>query len=699
MAHYYFENQPHGRRKDGRKLNTKLHYDYISRENSYAKLQTKREDLSFSASGNMPNWAKSPSDFWEQAEKKRRKPDGRAYREFKFALQEEFSLQENIECIEELLDRTGIKANHAYSYAIHDKPATFDKDHRNIHCHLMFCEKIIEPNRPLEADMYFRNYAENDRGEAVKGYRSSREFLSVGKTYTLRKLYADIVNKKFKEKHLNLTISEKSLKAQRVEKLREGKDEEAKLLNRTPAPHMGNMYKNPKILQKIVNRIEEVEQNSDSDIDINTNSEEDDLKVDLTNKKIDIFARDVVIRQVAKQIQQERLRLLKLQAEQKEEYDLVELENQAMIVTVGDVCDYLDEKAAYYEEMLSEQTFEYNAKKAELVNTKIAAREQLFNNQYVKDMNDFKRLVEDYKILEREYKNLKQKATSLENAVKNLYGKPDEVNLLTARLKELNAFKANKLSPCFKQLIAVAKAKNKVGSRVSEYKKILQSKPQLYTDILNSLEVKNKETLKELKVLYARCKRTEILINKYQVSRATLATQDKTDILYAHKVPSQLNRMCKIDGVTSIKDLKAYAFNNRIYIAISEKQIKDKNLVKAVRLNDDINKGQVPIYYLQIKDDKAVNLFASTEKVYIYKMKQRDEFARNDTNATKTLSPKLQNAIQKRKNAIADKVATIAEKLAEDNNKDNLKMRWREEDFSIDKVKRVEQDMYNDWSL
>ena len=32
MSHYYFENTPHGTRKNGTKLNTKTHYDYIFRE-------------------------------------------------------------------------------------------------------------------------------------------------------------------------------------------------------------------------------------------------------------------------------------------------------------------------------------------------------------------------------------------------------------------------------------------------------------------------------------------------------------------------------------------------------------------------------------------------------------------------------------------------------------------------------------------
>lgn len=200
MAHYYFENTPHGTRKNGTKLNTKTHYDYIFREGEYAHMENREEDLAFTSYGNIPNWADHPGMFWEEAEAHRDKPDGRAYREFRFALQEEFTLAENMKLVEQLLKETGIKDHHTYSYAIHDKAATFDKDHRNIHCHLMFNEKIIERDRPLSPEKFFNHYAVNRAGEPTQGYRSSREFLTKEMTLHLRKRWAEIVNEKFQKK-------------------------------------------------------------------------------------------------------------------------------------------------------------------------------------------------------------------------------------------------------------------------------------------------------------------------------------------------------------------------------------------------------------------------------------------------------------------------------------------------------------------
>ena len=53
-----------------------------------------KSSLKITSFGNLPEWADNPRDFWENAEKHRNKPNGRAYREFKFALQEELTLEE-----------------------------------------------------------------------------------------------------------------------------------------------------------------------------------------------------------------------------------------------------------------------------------------------------------------------------------------------------------------------------------------------------------------------------------------------------------------------------------------------------------------------------------------------------------------------------------------------------------------------------
>ncbi len=64
MAHYYFENTSHAKMKNGEKINTKTHYEYIMRENKYSHLKNREEDLVYSKSGNMPKWANDADVLW-----------------------------------------------------------------------------------------------------------------------------------------------------------------------------------------------------------------------------------------------------------------------------------------------------------------------------------------------------------------------------------------------------------------------------------------------------------------------------------------------------------------------------------------------------------------------------------------------------------------------------------------------------------
>ena len=451
MAHYYFENTPHGKRKDGSKLDTGKHYDYISREADYANMKNRQEDLKLTSFGNLPDWADTPRDFWQKAEEYRNKPNGRAYREFKFALQEELSFEENIQCIEKFLKETGIKDNHAYSYAVHDKPAAFVKEHRNIHCHLMFNEKIIEKDRPLAADMYFKNYAQNKLGEPVKGYRSSREFSTTASTVKLRKLYADIVNDKFREKGLTISISEKSLKAQRQELLEQGKVEEAELLNRTPAPHLGNAYKNPAVMERIMTEIDETDAKADEAAEGFMEQEKDE-DLSIQEQKIKLFAIDVVIRQVARQLQQERARLKKEQQAEKARAEAQELEQEAMIITTGDVCEYLDTKIEEFDKKAAENLAAFKAAQKNILDDKrleLFAKDKMFNGNYSKDI--------------RQYSTINKELNRIKIVLPTLYGQKDKLRELAALSRKNNE---------------LTKKRNEIGKRLGSYKTTLTNNPE-----------------------------------------------------------------------------------------------------------------------------------------------------------------------------------------------------------------------------
>lgn len=359
MAHYYFENTPHGLRRDGSKLDTKIHAAYITRSGKYAHIRNREEDLVCTKSGNMPDWADNPLAFWEQAELHRRK-NGRAYREFRIGLQEEFTLEENIALVERFLEESGVKQQHAYTYAIHDKNATFDKSHRNIHCHIMFNEKIIEPDRPLAPDKYFKNFSENQQGKPSSGYRTNAYFADRNTTIALRKKWAEIVNEQFKEKGMSERISEKS-NLDRMQELKEaGKMDEADLFDRVPSPHLGSSYRNPKIMERIEERIRKVDikndEADDSDIASVDNMSEQE-------KTIAYFANDFVMRKIARIIQNERLLMQKEIEEKRLQEDAAEIMSEPYIITLGDIYDAVAEKAEAAATTTEEKLSIYRAQK------------------------------------------------------------------------------------------------------------------------------------------------------------------------------------------------------------------------------------------------------------------------------------------------------------------------------------------------
>ncbi|WP_308578234.1 MobA/MobL family protein [uncultured Parvimonas sp.] len=626
MAHYYFENTPHGKRKDGTKLNTATHFDYISREGDYANMKNRQEDLKITSFGNLPEWADNPHDFWEQAEKYRSKPNGRAYREFKFALQEELTLEENIQCIEKFLKETGIKDNHVYSYAIHDKVATFSKEHRNIHCHLMFCEKIIEKNRPLEADMYFKNYAKNKLGEPTKGYRSSTQFTSKQATHNLRKLFADIINDKFQEKGLDISISEKSLKAQRQELLKQGKMEEAELLNRTPAPHLGNAYKNPAVLKRIMEKIDETNKKADEAAD-GFIIQEKEKKLSIQEQKIQLFANDVVIRQVAKQIQQERLRLRKEQQAKKIIDEAEKIKQEAIIITTNDICIYLDIKIKELEEKTAESLTAFKAAQKNILNEQyinLLAKDRMFNNNYSKD-------IKQYGILSKELKQI-------DGVLPTLYGKADKIKELCSLIRkrrELNS------------------SRTKIGKRINAYKTELTTNNEKYNSILNQLKKENEDSISKNKILYARYKHNMLQVQKYKTALDKLTKEDKNTIIFNDNISSKLEYKNKLNGITPLIDLPSIVNNNNIYF------IFDQNKNKAVKIGDDIIQGKVPVYYLKT-DNVNISIQKSNEFAFLYAQKeQTSNISQNKLNE----HPIIQKAYKQRQIFIVDKISKIADNI------------------------------------
>lgn len=592
MAHFYFENVPHGKRRDGSKLNTKSHFDYISREGKYAKVDGREEDLVYAISGNMPSWAFSPSEFWQEAERNRR-ANGRAYREFRFALQEEFTLAENVALIERFLDEFGIRENHAYSLAIHDKAATFDPAHRNIHCHVMFSEKVIEKDRPLSAASYFKQYAVDRQGNAVSGYRTSRQFIPKETTYLLRQRWAELCNEKFAEKGLECRISEKSLAAQRAELLESGKLEEAHLLDRTPAPHLGKAYRNPRTMERIRDEIAlagQIEQDEDTTATAETGAEDPAAGDDNTAKeqsihelKILLFANDVALRRIAKEIQLERQRLAREQANL-EEYvqsqDEAEHAEIPMAVTVQDIRDHLQKKQADHAAVITEKMAQYRQERQSIIAPQrihAVACDRLLGNAYFPAI--------------QAYSDCKKQEAAIQKKLEPLYADKKRVRELAACLREERKIK---------------QAKKTIGLQLQAFKERLNG--DLASQIPaaeEAIRAENKKHDAAARKLYGEIARERRKREYCDAVIQSLSNRSTDEALFTEKIPRLLDRYCKIDGTQRIAGLRTLSYHMDSYALFQEPDGSSKQVeVTAVRLGDPIQRGTVPKYQVTLTKNK-----------------------------------------------------------------------------------------------
>lgn len=241
MASYHFSVKCGNH--NGRKTSAINHLNYINREGRFKNFDQKNNDKQTNEciykKNFLPAWAKdSARKFWSNAEKFER-VNACVYKELEFNLVNELPLRENLKIINNLL-KTEPMNKFYYSLAIHDKQKSAITGERNLHCHLMFCER---ENDGIERDAktFFKRY--NSKNPASGGAKKSIMLndRKIGKQTikNLRDEYAKIVNKILKENNIEQTISSKSLKEQHEEAIKKGDLLKAKILDREPERHLG----------------------------------------------------------------------------------------------------------------------------------------------------------------------------------------------------------------------------------------------------------------------------------------------------------------------------------------------------------------------------------------------------------------------------------------------------------------------------
>lgn len=238
------------------------HAEYINREKDFARQEFLRKHGQCVYKANkLPKWAKgNPSEFFKSADVYGRKNKA-SYREFELALQEELTLEQNIEIVNTILNNCEYFQDKYYAVAIHDKQAALDSNKQQIHCHIMVSDKMIddiEKTNERPPEQFFKTYCRvnTDKGGAkVDRYFSKDNF---GKNLThFRKYYCDVTNAIFRKYGIDKTIDYKSLKMQREEALRNGDYVRAEILNRPAEQYIGTIAsydKNDPTVQKLLEK-------------------------------------------------------------------------------------------------------------------------------------------------------------------------------------------------------------------------------------------------------------------------------------------------------------------------------------------------------------------------------------------------------------------------------------------------------------
>ena len=202
----------------------KLHSEYYGEDSDY----TRKGGVICSEILLPPQAPPSFSDretLWNAVEKVERGKKAQLAYSFDIALQNEFSMEENIGLARQFLLQNFVNRGMAVDFAVHS-PDKEDGGIRNPHFHVM-C-----PIRPIEPDGKWgnkqrREYLLDEHGNRIRDEAGNYVFNAVpttdwGSPDTLehwRQAWADLCNQKFAEKELDCRIDHRSFERQGVEQI------------------------------------------------------------------------------------------------------------------------------------------------------------------------------------------------------------------------------------------------------------------------------------------------------------------------------------------------------------------------------------------------------------------------------------------------------------------------------------------------
>lgn len=170
-----------------------------------------------------PEWAKNPSQLWNQVEKSEKRKDASLARDFEISLPHELNPEQREKLAVEITEKLVSKFGFAAMYAIHSPDGK--EDNRNHHVHILTSDRKLETT-------------------GFTGKVKELNMFTGGKESTLwvREMVANTINEHLRGAGIQETVSHKSLIDQQADAADRGDLKQAILLNREPTQHIG---KNP----------------------------------------------------------------------------------------------------------------------------------------------------------------------------------------------------------------------------------------------------------------------------------------------------------------------------------------------------------------------------------------------------------------------------------------------------------------------
>ena len=202
----------------------KLHSEYYGEDSDYTRKSGVICSKILLPSHAPPEYADRET-LWNAVEKAERGKKAQLAYSFDIALQNEFSMQENIDLARQFLSDNFVSRGMVVDFAVH-QPDKEDGGISNPHFHVMCPIRPMEPNGRW-GNKQRREYVLDERGERVLDEAGNYVFNAVpttdwGKPETLeawRQTWAEMCNAKFAEKGLDCRIDHRSFARQGVEQI------------------------------------------------------------------------------------------------------------------------------------------------------------------------------------------------------------------------------------------------------------------------------------------------------------------------------------------------------------------------------------------------------------------------------------------------------------------------------------------------